>query len=127
VRKKDMRYSTSEELIKRYKELAIIHGELRTAKEANRAYVEKKRIWDELDQRGSTAIEMFLQLLDSSNPIVRLAAAGDALFVAPEKAERVLEQLTREPRTDFTAFTASVTLQEWRAGRLRPFFLKRDP
>jgi hypothetical protein len=121
MKKKDaLRSATNEELIRRYEELAIVHGELRTAKEANRAYAEKTKVWSELHQRGSSAIGSFLQLLESRNPMIRLSVAADALSVAPERAEPVLEHLTREPRAvGFTALTASMTLKEWRAGRLK--------
>jgi len=47
-----------------------------------------------------------------------IAAAGKALFVAPQSAEPTLEKLTEE-RT-IVGLDAKMTLREWRAGRLKP-------
>jgi hypothetical protein len=118
MKKEEMQSATNEELISKYIRLAIVHGELRGAKEANLAFDEAVTIWRELQQRGSTAIEMFSHLLESDSPIIRLSAAAKLLFVMPQKAEQVLEQLTGEPR--LLGHSASMTLKEWRAGRLKP-------
>lgn len=113
-----MRSATDEELIERFAELAIIHRELRTAKEANKAFRESIVVLRELTRRGAMAVEKFLLLLEASNPAVRLSAAAKALFIAPEIAELVLEELAAE--TKLIGFEARMTLKEWRAGRLTP-------
>jgi predicted RNA-binding Zn ribbon-like protein len=118
VNVKKMRSATDEELIERFAQLAIIHRELRTAKEANKAFRESIVVLRELTRRGAVAVEKFLLLLEASNPAVRLSAAGNALFIAPERAESVLEELTGE--TKFIGISATMTLREWRAGRLTP-------
>lgn len=118
MNKRNIRTATDEELLRQFEEDALVHAALRTAKEANRAFDESVEIWGELKQRGKAAIDLFLQLLNSPNPEVRLLCASNALFVAPELAEPVLEQLVEEPK--FVGVTASMTLKQWRAGKLKP-------
>jgi hypothetical protein len=112
---------TNAELIKHFEEFAIIHGRLRNAKEANRAFTDAVAVWGEICRRGQDAVEKFLALLESNDPTIRLAAAGKALFVAPEKAELVLEKLTEEK--SILALDAKMTLRDWRAGRLKMFLV----
>src|SRR5579859_7806492 len=87
--KAQTRAASSEELVRRFEETAIIHRELRTPREANRAFDEGVAIWRELKQRGTDAVRIFLTLLGSDNAAVRMNAACLALFDAPTEAEAV--------------------------------------
>ena len=116
--KEDMFVATNEELARRFEETAITHRELVTAEKSNAAFDEGVAIWREVKRRGKDAIALFLPLLQSKNPAVRMNSAALVLFDAPERAEPVLEQLTKEPRS--LGVSATMTLREWRAGRLRP-------
>ena len=62
-------------------------------------------------------LEELLELLNHENPYVRLWAASYTLQIAPAKAERTLEELSCI-RGVPAGFSASITLKEWRAGRL---------
>ena len=118
MKKKIRDDKTNEQLVKRFEQLAIIHRALETPKKANKAFDEQVEIWGELKSRGKTAIDLFLGLLESPDAAVRLNSAGLALFVAPEQAEPVLEQLTTAPK--LLGFSASMTLKQWQAGKLKP-------
>jgi hypothetical protein len=98
MNKRNIRTATDEELLRQFEEDAQIHGALRTAKEANRAFDESVAIWRELKHRGKVAIDLFLQLLNSPRPEVRLLCASNALFIVPELAEPILERLVSEPK-----------------------------
>jgi len=115
---RDWRNRTDDQLVKQFEELAIIHRELETPEKANKAFDEQVKIWDELKNRGPAAISVFLGLLRAPSAAVRLNSASLALFVAPEEAESVLEQLTTAPK--LLGFSASMTLKQWRAGKLKP-------
>ena len=112
-----MRSATTEELIERFEQLSMVHGELKNAKEANRAFDEAVKVWAQIYQRGSDAIESFSRLLEAENPVIRLSAASKLLFVMPLQAEHVLEKLTTEP--PWAGFTAKMTLSQWRSGKLK--------
>jgi hypothetical protein len=57
-------------------------------------------------------------LLEHKNPYVRLWASAYTLQIDSASAEKVLEELTLIKK-DMVGFTAEITLQEWRSGRLR--------
>lgn len=109
--------ASSEELVQHFEKAAIVHRELRSAKEANCAFDEAVAIAMELKRRGEEALELLLVLLQSPNPAIRMSAAGLLLPTVPEKAEPVLEQLTDQPQS--LGHSAKMTLREWRAGRLK--------
>lgn len=109
--------ASNEELVKRFEKAAITHQELRSAREANRAFHEAVAVARELKRRGGEALELFLALLQSRNPAIRMGAAGLLLPTLPEQAEPVLEQLANQPR--LLGFSANMTLREWKAGRLK--------
>jgi hypothetical protein len=118
MNKEAIHSATNEELVRRFEETAIVHRELRSADESNRAFDEGVAIWAELRGRGKEAVDLFLTLLSSPKPAVRMNSAGLSLSEIPERAEPVLEQLTHEPRS--LGISARMTLSEWRAGRLKP-------
>lgn len=62
-------------------------------------------------------LEELLELLSHENPYVRLWAAGYTLQIDAKKAETALEELAAL-RGVMAGFSASITLREWRAGRL---------
>ena len=106
------------QLVKRFEELAKIHRALETPEKANRAFDEQIKVWAELKRRGSESVALFLGLLRSPEPAVRLNSASLALFVAPSEAEAVLEELTKQPK--LLGLSAAMTLRQWRAGELKP-------
>lgn len=63
-------------------------------------------------------LEDLSELLDHPNPYVRLWAASYTLQIDPAKAENTLEELSML-RGIAAGFSASITLEEWREGRLR--------
>jgi hypothetical protein len=113
-----MKTATTEQLIEKFKELSVTHGELKNVKAANRAFDEAVKIWVQIAHRGTHAIESFSRLLESDNAIIRLSAASKLLFIMPQRAEAVLDKLTTEP--PWTGFTAKMTLTQWREGKLKP-------
>jgi hypothetical protein len=117
MNKNEIRAATNQALLERFEQTAVIHRELNTAEESNRAFDEGVAIWGELKQRGKEAVDLFLTLLHSANPAVQMNAAGLALLDAPEQAEPVLQQLTTEPR--LLGFSARMTLKQWRDGELK--------
>ena len=105
-------------LVARYREAAIRHRLANTSREANKAAAEIAGIYRELRQRGSTALERLLPLLQDQDASVRGWAAAHALQFAPQQAIAVLEELAAGPFGPLRA-SASMTLREWRAGRLQ--------
>jgi HEAT repeat protein len=118
MNQKEIKAATNQALLERFEQTAVIHRELNTAEESNRAFDEGVTIWMELKQRGREGVDFFLRLLQSPNPAVRMNAASLALLDEPEQAEPVLQQLTNEPR--LLGFSARMTLKQWRAGELKP-------
>jgi hypothetical protein len=117
MNKNEIKAATNQALLERFEQTAVIHRELNTAEESNRAFDEGVAIWGELKQRGKEAVDLFLTLLHSANLAVRMNAAGLALLDSPEQAEPVLQQLTTEPR--LLGFSARMTLKQWRDGELK--------
>lgn len=62
-----------------------------------------------------------LDLLDHEHPQVRFRAAEKLLYIAPSRAEKTLEELSRLKRGQLgaVAFVSQITLQEWRKGNLK--------
>lgn len=83
---------------------------------ANRAFAEYTAIYSELKRRGPAHQIRLTELLADPSPAVRMAAAGLALEFDPKRAEPVLEEVSKQPRT--LGFNARILLEEWRAGRL---------
>ena len=71
-----------------------------------------------LQLKDAGRLEELLNLLNHENPYVRLWAASYTLQIAPAKAEKTLRKLSCI-RGIPAGFSASITLKEWRAGRLQ--------
>lgn len=127
MKKTEIQRASSEELIERYEELATTRGaqlETGSPKAANRAFQEEIMIRRELNRREPDGLRLLLPLLTSSNPWVQLDAATPILFLAPQEAEPVLQQLSQRPR--MLGMAASMNLEQWRNGKLNPSWEKRD-
>lgn len=92
----------------------------RTQKERN--FVAGNRFVDKLQSLGQQMRSTpdgqacLLDMLSDEDPYVRCWAAKDCLFFAPERAIPVLESLAQPG--GMLSLSASVTLDEWRIGRL---------
>ncbi len=71
-----------------------------------------------LQLKDAGRLEELLNFLNHENPYVRLWAASYTLQIAPVKAEKTLEELSMTKGV-MAGFSASITLKEWRAGRLQ--------
>jgi len=104
-----------ESLVAEYQSAAARHGSAKSARAANSAAEKIASIYRDLRQRGERA--QLLPLLTDENPSVRSWAAAHALEFAPKQAVPVLGALANGPLGSLRA-SASMTLREWRAGRL---------
>jgi hypothetical protein len=86
-------------------------------KAANRYHDAIAALYRELRQRGSAAQRELLILLRQDDPGVRAWVAAHALEFAPAEGEPVLLELSMAPGA--LGMSATMTLREWRAGRLR--------
>ncbi|HIW74909.1 MAG TPA: DUF2019 domain-containing protein [Firmicutes bacterium] len=71
-----------------------------------------------LKLKAEHRLDELLELLDDKNLYVKLWAAGYLLEAHPARAEKALEELAAA-RGNMAGFNASMTLKEWRAGRLK--------
>jgi hypothetical protein len=111
---------TLAELLETYAAAAKAHGlacEKGDHKAANRNYPILSRICIELRKRGLEAQKQLMTLLGSTETHVRAWAAAHCLEFAPLEAELVLAGIA--DGSGMAAFDAKMTLQEWRAGRLK--------
>lgn len=113
---------TTDELVGRYREAARAHGAAEMTRKAVRAANREAdtiaAVYRELRRRDARSV--LLVLLDDPDPSVRSWAGAHALDFAPSEGEPVLEALSREDTGPLgKGFDAQMTLQEWRAGRLR--------
>ena len=108
-------------LLSRYEAAASEHSratvEARSPREINRYHDVIARTYRDLRRRGLESQMALLDLLTNPDAGVQCWAAAHALEFAPDRGEPVLTQLAR--RNDLLGFGAEMTLQEWRAGRLR--------
>ncbi|WP_428265655.1 HEAT repeat domain-containing protein [Haliangium sp.] len=105
----------AQSLIEQYKEAAMRHGNAKSARAANAAAEKLATIYRALREQDMRA--MLLPLLESPDPSVQSWAASHALEFEPDAALPVLERLAGGPPGAVRA-DASMTLEEWRAGRL---------
>lgn len=110
------KFNTTGKLIAEYEELALAWDAERLARKANRLFDKLHAIAVQLrdDEGGRTALE---SLLSHQNRGVRLKAASDCLAWNSSSAIRCLEGLV-DPRATHS-LDAEMTLQEFRAGRMR--------
>lgn len=108
-------------LIERYVDAAGRHGRASqdgSHEEANAAYEDLARLYGELRKRGPEAQQQLQPLLAHPDAFVRVWVGAHALEFAPEEGEATLRKLS-ETDPSLAGFDAKVTLEEWRAGRLR--------
>ncbi len=115
----DVSSLTDNEIVARYRNAALAH----MAHSAHGAYKKANpqaeiiaACYRELRRRGSQSQTALLTLLDDSDAAVRAWASSHAMEFAPDLAEPVLVEL--EAGGSLAAFSARMTLREWRAGRL---------
>jgi HEAT repeat protein len=110
-----MSEESTESLLHQYEQAAVRHGNASTARAANIAGQKLASIYRELRERDARA--MLLPLLNSPEASVRCWAAAHALEFDSDEAVAVLESLANGPPGPARA-NASMTLREWKAGRL---------
>lgn len=110
--------SDSEALLLEFVEQAIIQSSATRAADANRAAQELASIYRRIRDLGPEAVARFVGLTNHANESVRLWAATYGLEIASEACEPVLEALSEGPPGP-VRLSASMSLREWRGGRLR--------
>lgn len=84
----------------------------------NRAAHCVAEVYRELRRRGADSQAQLLPLLSDPNPAVRMWAATHSLEFEPDLGEPVVAEIARlDP--SLRGFTATITLREWKANRLR--------
>lgn len=70
--------------------------------------------------KNEDRLHELLSLLDHEHPQVRFRAAEKSLFSFPDRAEKVLEELSllRGIKFGQIGFVSQITLREWRKGNL---------
>jgi hypothetical protein len=107
---------STDELVAQYARAAERHGEATRVGEAANAEADLiAAAYRELRRRQSESA--LLALLGSQSEGIRAWAGAHALEFAPDRGEPVLAELAKS--SGLIAFTAQMTLREWRAGRLR--------
>ncbi|WPB81952.1 DUF2019 domain-containing protein [Archangium violaceum] len=89
------------------------------SKDGNRMFDLLIAIHRELQARGVEAQLCLLVLLDDPDPATRCWAATAVMEFAPKEGERVLTDLARNAG-GLVGFSAEWTLEDWRAGTLKP-------
>jgi hypothetical protein len=107
-----------ETLVAEYESAAQRHGNELTAPAANAAAKELFAIYKEIRRYGDEGVKQLLPLLRHSNKSVQCWAATHLLEVSPKEAVLALENLASES-DGLMRTTASMTLREWKAGRLQ--------
>lgn len=110
-----MSTASTEALVSEYRELAARHGRAKTSRVANAAAKKLATIYRELRERGERS--SLVPLLGDADPWVRCWAAAHALEFSPDEGVAVLEALAAGAPGALRA-NATMTLREWRAGRL---------
>ena len=116
---KDLEGLTVDELVGRYRTAATTHGRGTiegNSAETNEAANFLSAAYRELRRRNQEAV--LSVLLEDPDPSVRGWAGSHVLEFAPDEAEPVLMALAADD-LGIISFNAEMTLEEWRAGRLR--------
>lgn len=116
---RDFSSLTDVELVAAYRSAALshlAHSSQGAYKKANPQAEIIAACYRELRRRGPQSQAALLILLDDGDSAVRAWAGSHALEFAPGLAEPVLVEL--EGGKSLAAFSARMTLREWRAGRL---------
>ena len=120
MRHKNIKSLDTNHLISKYKEAALAHGTASYSGDyriANREYENLIAIIREIIGRGHSAEDAFLALLSDENAFVKIWAATHALAFAPTQGEKALSEASQLP--GLAGSTATLTLQEYREGRLQ--------
>jgi hypothetical protein len=108
---------TREEIKNRFEIEATEHGKaisIGDHKKANKLHKELQSSYNLAKEQGQ--IEIFSELLDTSDENIRLWAATFTLKILPDLAQKSLERLTE--LTSITGLTAKTTLHLWKEGKL---------
>ena len=117
IRTKD---ESDEGLVETYRIAASDYGRANASgdyRAGNRAYKRLALAYRTLRARGPESQAKLLHLLRDRDVGVQASAAAHALEFSPAAGEPVLVELTAQP--GHVGFSAKMTLQVWRAGRLR--------
>lgn len=109
------------DLVSLYAECAVKHGaatEDGDHEEANANADVVAAVFREMRRRGTESKEKLVGLLENENLSVQCWAATHSLETAPKRAQEVLERLANISNS-FIGLDAEMTLEEWRAGRLK--------
>lgn len=121
---RSMAYSNKKtsDLIDAYRKAAAQQGKLAdqgNAKAANKQYQILAKIVRLLRSRGKDDQAQLASLLNDTNPYVQLWAAAHSLEFAPVQAEAALKKIMADCKNvRLVSFMASVTLDEWKKGKL---------
>ena len=106
-------------LLDEYVTSAIAHGQATLSganREGGRHADNIARLYSAIRSLGTVARQSLLALLEHNDHSVRVWAAAHSLEYAPEMAKPVLE--VEASRPGMIGFSAKMTLEEWRKGRL---------
>jgi hypothetical protein len=109
---------TAETLVKEFVEQAIVQATATRAAKSNQAARRLAAIYRDLRNLGPASLAEFSHLVAHDHEAVRLWAASYGLEFAPTASEPVLEALSMGEPGPIRA-SASMTLREWRSGRLK--------
>ncbi len=107
------------EIVARYRSAASEHGRHSASgdhEKANALAESLAAAYRELRRRGAGSQRLLLRLLDDEDASVRAWVGAHALEFASKIGEATLEDLAEGD--SLAAFTARMTLREWRQGRL---------
>lgn len=110
--------ATAEGLAKEFVEQAIMQVTATRAVQSNHAARRLAAIFRDLRDLGPASLAELSRLVEHDHEAVRLWAASYVLEFAPTVAEPVLEALSAGAPGPVRA-SASMTLREWRSGRLK--------
>lgn len=104
-----------DKIIEKYVKASIKYGEAQRegdSKTVNRQAAIVRKIREQLKQNSVYGIEKLEPLLEHENDYVKLKTAFSLLPLLPNKAEKVLQELTS--KEGLLGLEAEMTLQEWK-------------
>jgi hypothetical protein len=105
------------ELIERFRTAAIAKGDGTAGNSDAELYSRMRSAYGELVRRGDRGNLAFEALVADPSPHVRSWVATQLLFLGHSSVRPVLEELASQP--NMLAFSVSIALQEYDAGRLK--------
>ncbi len=108
------------QLVGTYREAAKLHGEASERGDHKVADESAKliaAIYAEIRDRGFSVQHELLPMLHDPDPGIRLWSAAHTLEFSSKDGEAALELLSA--RGSLTGFSAKMTLEQWRTGKLR--------